>query len=410
MEVKPIPAFYCCYLLRSTVRHASVYVGSTPNPVRRLAQHNGLTKGGAFRTSRVSLRPWEMTCVVSGFKSSIAALQFEWAWQNSHLTRHITADDRISFPTSRTKSSSKTGRPRKKPGRPRTSLKDKLANLHILLRSNYFSNWPLWLRFFSNDAYKAWQKCCQDALEPIPQSFPVDLDLKEVEEDPNSMQGKRRRKEDDYGKGGIEGLDTTYSSYRPALEKSQFLIVDGETLECAVCNSPLTWDHDLIVACTGAECNALSHVKCLSDHFLHGLDQAVIIPDKGRCPSCNTPLQWQELMMEMSLRLRAPKQVAKMLSKRNKNGASVAASQQSVAGYSEDEEELGPDEAEPVANEIALPGDETVEDESDDSASITSTASETTPKKAKARAPLGIKRRLPSVVEESDWEGAEIIH
>lgn len=409
MEVKPIPAFYCCYLLRSTIRHASVYVGSTPNPVRRLAQHNGLTKGGAFRTSRVSLRPWEMTCVVSGFTSSIAALQFEWAWQNSHLTRHITADDRISFPTSRTKFSSKTGRQRKKPGRPRTSLKDKLANLHILLRSNYFSKWPLQVRFFCNDVYKSWQECCQDALEPIPLNFPVDLDLKEVEEDPKSTQGKRRRKEDDYGKGGIEGLDTTYSNYRTTLEKSQFLIVDGETIECAVCRGPLAWDHDLIVTCTGAECNALFHIKCLSDHFLQGFDQGVIIPDKGRCPSCNTPLQWQELMTEMSLRFRAPKQVMKMLSKRNKNGASIAASQQSVAGYSEDEDELGPGATEPTANEIARLGDEMIGDESDDSASVMSTTPETTPKKAKAKAPLGVKRRLPSVVEESDWEGAEII-
>lgn len=79
-SLKPLPALYTVYVLRSSVRHASLYIGSTPNPPRRLKQHNGDSRGGAARTSRQSLRPWEMIALVSGFPSQIAALKFEYVF------------------------------------------------------------------------------------------------------------------------------------------------------------------------------------------------------------------------------------------------------------------------------------------------------------------------------------------
>lgn len=67
-----------CYLLLSTdERHT--YIGATTDVTRRLRQHNGEISGGARATQKY--RPWEIVCVVSGFREWREALSFEYRWK-----------------------------------------------------------------------------------------------------------------------------------------------------------------------------------------------------------------------------------------------------------------------------------------------------------------------------------------
>lgn len=70
---------YVCYILRSLKGDKYVnktYVGCTNDFPHRLRQHNGEIVGGAKATR--TLKPLAIYCVVTGFRTKIEALQFEW--------------------------------------------------------------------------------------------------------------------------------------------------------------------------------------------------------------------------------------------------------------------------------------------------------------------------------------------
>ncbi|PPJ61195.1 hypothetical protein CBER1_10756 [Cercospora berteroae] len=406
--IAPIPAFYACYLLRSIARHASLYIGSTPNPPRRLRQHNGESKGGAVRTSKDSLRPWEMTCLVTGFPSKIAALQFEWAWQNPQLTRHIAPDSRITQATMTTGISPKTGKARKRSKRSRLSLTDRLRNLHLLLRARSFREWPLKLTFYCEDVFRVWSKLIEQTTERLPKGLEVVMD--------GSSCSLKNSKQPVGGhpatKGiGIHGLDLDYARRKGHLAKTQALLAAGEdNFKCSICKESLPSSGAATLVCPADGCSALSHLQCLAAHFRQSRgEEEIVVRSSGPCPSCHSETQWTDLVTELSLRMRGEKEIKALFKpKRAKKGTSV------VADVLDDESEQS--EGEDDLRHIAV-GDEwpSIEDSSDDDAASVQSyqqASRSDPTPERRPFKMTVQPQTPysePVIEDSEWDEAELL-
>ena len=202
--------------------------------------------------------------------------------------------------------------------------------MHLLLRAPYFSQWPLEIRFFSEDVYQSWQAWCERVDEELHPSISVILDLPqppttESEEITSGQRPTKRRNLDLIGKGGVEGIDTTYSPIRDVLQKGRFILDEDDSQQCAVCSKPLSLRHDLFTICSGSDCRSLAHVACMSKHFLRFPPKGAILPKTGTCPSCETNLRWLDLMQEVSLRLRGQKEITKTLAKHKKSAGATAA-------------------------------------------------------------------------------------
>ena len=76
---------WACYFLATTATPIKTYIGATVDIDRRLRQHNSEIKGGAKRTTAISLNrgpaAWKRMCHVVGFADQHACLRFEWWWK-----------------------------------------------------------------------------------------------------------------------------------------------------------------------------------------------------------------------------------------------------------------------------------------------------------------------------------------
>ena len=246
-----------------------------------------------------------------------------WAWQNSHLTRHIASEDRITLAHTVTKTSRKTGRTIRRPGKPRPSLTEKLSNLHLLLRVNTFARWPLEVRFLAPDVFGVWQRWSEKVEGSIRTGVKVFLDSKQhpatgpaaITDESRTTNSKTAANEKNLlGLGGIEAIDASYTYLKPRVEKSLARLNDQSNPKCSICSTAISTNHhSMTLVCPARDCNAISHLPCLSEHFLGTSPSNTLLPTGGTCPSCKTPLRWIDLVQEMTLRSRGEKELLKLL-------------------------------------------------------------------------------------------------
>ncbi|KAL9112322.1 MAG: hypothetical protein Q9227_003440 [Pyrenula ochraceoflavens] len=298
----------------------------------------------------MALGQQDVACIVAGFPSNIAALQFEWAWQQPHRSRHTAV---IAVKASRTKKLRASEEYEKSPKLSRV-LTEKLTALHKLLRATYFSKWPLQVRFFEQQVYEEWASSAHRFESPINSSIRIirqfndhtkrlqNIDSGSQILAPNTTEQER----------SLSDLDPTYKSFRAIFDKAGFVLHEHEDVDCSICSRQLQVGKDLIVICQNSECNGTAHLDCLSDKFrAESNDRNAVIPATGKCPSCQTALNWIDLMKELTVRVRSPSVIDKIL-----NRSRDAKSKKAQENANETDDEPDPSESDVTVASLANVG------------------------------------------------------
>eukprot|EP00667_Euglena_gracilis_P014195 EG_transcript_14691 len=288
--------FYACYLLSSVNERFRdcTYIGFTVNPSRRLRQHNGELTNGAWFTKR--RRPWQMMVCVYGFPSKVAALQFEWAWQNPLKSKALQPRRELF--------QGRIGRPH--------MLKTKFAVLHEMLNTRPWLQFNLTVHMFHRERYEdilgtfevANRRAPGYALPAMPPHMRLLFGGLEVLD---TLCGHGLGEDDVVNfRAYLEGAEEDDS------ESEEDNSVDVDVL-CDLCSKPLQPPG---LQCPAKHCRMKGHPVCLAQWFLDNpavpgtpvppeLFVPPLIPKQpAECPKCARQLQWAVLVSKYRLALR----------------------------------------------------------------------------------------------------------
>src|SRR5271154_1717109 len=126
-----------------------------------------------------------MVLLVHGFPSKIAALQFEWAWQNPHLSRQAPLASKLLL------QKKIEGKTRYK--RPSLSLTQRVEILREMLGFEGWRRWPLRISILEEDVAKVWVKVGKkDGIRDVPWEIVGEEVVEEEMENEGSVQERKR--------------------------------------------------------------------------------------------------------------------------------------------------------------------------------------------------------------------------
>lgn len=274
--------------------------------------------------------------------------------------------------------------------------------------------------------HQVWRTWCERADGEIRGDLDVILDLKQSTDppiysgSPGCARAKKLQVPRAASKGGVAGLDISYGELKSHLEKG-LLLTQNRQQSCAVCSKKLPDAASATLVCPRAECSAISHLTCLAKHLAAATGIESVLPLSGNCPLCKVKLQWIDLVKELSLRSRGTKEMNILFKKprvpkpriaKGKHGRDERPADIDCAKQGDLSEPTDEDDVVSTGDlDEDQPPDDWLEQCNDDSVSVASTeseflsASEThSPAQASSR-----MTRLAGVIEDSEWDNADIL-
>jgi structure-specific endonuclease subunit SLX1 len=238
---------------------------------------------------------------------------------------------------------------------------------------------------------------------------------------------------------GIASMPVTYAPHKSYVEKAKLIIDFEQEGKCGVCDEELDHGEGIYTVCPNPACNSVSHLSCLSKTFLDeesteeqgwesggddGLEE--LIPISGTCKDCGQTVKWLDVVKEVTLRTRGPKEIEKLLKnprrnaemKRRRNEDAKTTAEESEVEESDDladddNEEDGKEDLDIIKDDtrslVHADNDDqwcTIDDSDDDMSSMASTNSVYA---SPDRASYWGRKELRTVLEDKDWDDAMVL-